>query len=263
MKLSIFIRSIVLVCVVTVQQGVCAVPKLTIKASPTSDVRLVAFDENTFPAFKSAFPDMRAVGTKPAALVLINLSNRKLFAISVVWTYVDERGRQSSHSLKSSSFFSVPQRAVALGQSKLLITPSFMLPESLSGAPYLGGSVNAQQQAERIARSADILAEVDLIIFEDGEIVGPDQLHYVSDIEGFRAAESSLVEQIRGVSGQDAVTALLAQLASSQPLIDDYVGMWKTRIAKRLLRSRNMLAEVDGLERTLQHMPPLPTFRRR
>jgi len=135
-----------------------------------------------------------------------------------------------------------------------------MLPESqaISGS-YLAAVTGAQQQIAAVAKSVAVSAELDLVIFEDGEVAGPDQRNHISQIEAHRAAASAIIQQLHAETDDAAVTTILSQLASIRPDAGDYVRTAQRRIAQRLLRSRNLQRDIE----TLQQLPSLPKFYRR
>lgn len=54
-----------------------------------------------------------------------------------------------------------------------------------------------EQQSALVNSSKTVNAQIDLVIFEDGELIGADQRHYVAEIQARKAAADSLVQEVR------------------------------------------------------------------
>lgn len=237
-----------------------AVSKLAVMPSAIPNVTLTQFDEITFPKLSKVFESADGAGMRPAAAVVLNSSDRTILAISVVWVYTDSAGRQTYRSLRSDSFSSPAKRPVAMPHSKLLVTPSMILPESLVDRAFLATTVSSQREAAAIAASSAIAVELDLVIFDDGEVDGPDRRHYIAELQARKLAASSVVQDVRSALAKgESSSDVISLLCSAHPEIGNYFEIWKLRFAQRLLRSHNLQLELNNLEQ----LPMLPNLHRK
>lgn len=83
-----------------------------------------------------------------------------------------------------------------------------------------------EQQCALVNSSKTVNAHIDLAIFEDEELIGADQRHYVAESKARKAATDSLIQEVRAASNHDAAINVLSQLTSVPPQSDDLVGVW-------------------------------------
>lgn len=233
---------------------------LTITPSTIRDVSIAAYDEGTHPAFTQFLSNPGVAATKSAAVVITNSSTRVIVGLSVVWDYTDADGKQAHRALKSDSFSLSARRPVLIPGSKLLVTPSTMIPDTLANASsYMAVASSVEQQSALVNSSTTVSAQIDLVIFEDGEVIGADQRHFVAEIQARKAAADSLVHEVRAAPNQTAAMDVLSQTTSTRPQMEDLVGLWKWRYARRLKEAHNL----ENALRDLSLLPVLPSFYRK
>jgi len=93
---------------------------------------------------------------------------------------------------------------------------------------------------------------IDVIIFDDGLVVGPNTTHFDTELENRKLAATVVAKQIRNAQarGEDPKDTL-ERIASSMPMRDDTLATWTVRYAK-------ILAHCPKLERQLQALEKLP-----
>ena len=109
-------------------------------------------------------------------------------------------------------------------------------------------TIGARHTDFEMAKS--IVAALDVVIFDDGEVIGPDRAAMVKNIRARRAAASEITSMVQALinHGEDP-TAKLESIASLSPVSeDDLVGKWSVRIARMLLRSRHIRGDLDLLK---------------
>jgi hypothetical protein len=128
----------------------------------------------------------------------------------------------------------------------------------LAQVPHIGATLQALDGhgASWAATASKITITVDCVIFEDGEVVGPNNSHLDLEIQSRRIAAGKLAQQVRNVqaAGGDP-TSMLKQLAATSS-DSDFVILWTSILANRLLRAPVLNTQLAALE----NMPALPNF---
>jgi hypothetical protein len=260
-KRVVISRTLLVLLISAVVLGAQVVPKLEIGKSPSSAVVIAPFDPSVFPVFKDVF-DPRIASLRAAALVVTNESNKAIIGISITWTLTDLAGRKSAYSNRTHSFLVPSSRPLALPHGHLLVAPETFVSEDVLLHPQ-GGVIGLMASDRTVARFSDvsaIRAEVDSIIFQDGEVVGPDQLGLVEAIQNRRDAAEKIVRWVEQSQdkGKDPAE-LLRQVVSSAIARGDKVANLQVMFADELLRARNFNSHL----RYLKGIPVPPAFYRK
>lgn len=234
-------------------------PQIRFGNSPTPSVRLSPFTVEQFPAFRDLFPpDASAV--QPASFVLENMSDRRIVGIAVRYVVANQDGKLHNHDSMSDGFLSPGSQGVAAPHSRLLVAPGMFMPESLwsERRAFVGpGPANISAAAKDFTNASAIAVDVDSIIFEDGEVVGPDQLRLSEEIHARKAAAEALASQIRGALARgDDPRSFLSQLSGGARVGTDRTAKWSTLLAHRLRR----MDRFDSMLSYLEGLPTPPNF---
>jgi hypothetical protein len=206
--------------------------KVQLPASPTTEVAVKTILPEDFPAI-----DKTAFTVHPASFVLTNLSNRAIVAIAIEWSYTTQGGREEQGFSKSSSL-STNTGPVVQPHTKLFVGPKVFLPESLAFAPHVGSPFEALdgRSAHWAAAATQITAKIDVIIFEDGELVGPDQSQFDVEIQSQKMSADQIAGKVRYAQSQgEDPTPTLKQIAEA-PMESktDFIGLWFATYAQQL-----------------------------
>lgn len=221
-------------------------PSVNITSSPSPEIELVPFDTGQFPTFGT-------VEGEPG-FVLTNRSARAVVGLTILWTTTKPDGKPVLN-LQRTDAFSNPGKSVVLhANSRLLATPRGFFWEPMSSTVYgVGG---------RRPVPAQIAATVDCVIFEDGELVGPNDSHHDVDIASRRIAVANIVQQMREAQIRGELPEnVLNQLAHKTSTRGDRVGFWTEMFASRL--SRTGPGNLDSELTNLQKLPEAPKFFRK
>jgi hypothetical protein len=198
----------------------------------------------------------------PNAFVLTNQSNKAIVAIMVQWTYVDSTGHPRVSNTYSDSFMQPKYTAYLPARARLLVAPGAFLPESLAQSAHIGAQLDdLDGRRERdIASASEIAAHIDLIIFEDGELVGPNQTRYEVMIQDRKLAATQIAMQLRNtLANGDDPKVTIGHILESVPAQSDYVGTWTHTYAKMIRRAPSVEKQLEALET----LPEPPKFYRR
>lgn len=262
--------------------------RFNILPSPTPSIVLHHYEKDLFPVFKQLFvvpspssPLQHFARDPQEALVAVILENQSEKAVTA-WRFrcqfTDALGRQRSETMSGDSYAVDVFRPIADPASRHLITPSACVSESilnrsLSGAGFVDSSIKIKSQ-RTFAELAEVIFEIHLIVFLDGEIAGPDPNDYAAELQGRRLAAEFVAKQIRMAQKEDRdVTPVLNALveapspgSASRPQGDPLFHSVRHYARKYLRSMHRKMGNVDMAEACLRHLenrPTLPNFYRR
>jgi hypothetical protein len=262
----------------------------TLTPSPLPEVTLVRFDPDRYPKFRPIFetqpPDSRLSHftcdpeESNYALVLENHSAKAITALRYRWIAAKQDGQVRPHVMSSDSYGVDVFRPVLTPGNRKLISPSTNLDESLldhvlAGAGFLGSGSGVGRAAKRsmLDDAADLAFSLDFILFDDGEIAGPDPDKYASDLQCRKPAAEFIAKQIRLAAAEHRdVSPVLSALADLPRRRDDHFGLCINDYARdylRALQHRALHDQLSGFDmpaarlRHLENRPTLPRFYRR
>lgn len=254
--------------------------------SPSEHVVIKKYDGSVFPKFQQLFEvpseqsPLKFLSLDPAesvtALVIANGSKKAITAFCCRWIRANASGKQRPHTFTSDSYMVDVYRPVMAAGASVLLTQSGIVAEQLidhveGGGGYLGGGTRARMSPEIV----DLTFQIDLILFEDGEISGPDPNRYAVSLQCRKKAAEFVARQVRlaDSEGRDVTPVLLAlvniphfgRLHHEQ---GDRLVQWTQHYAQHYLDAvkRHPRTGVNWGEAALRHLenrPELPKFFRR
>ena len=256
---------------------------LRIAASPSQDIVLTPYEGSVFPKFKQLFevslsPPLSFLALDPAeaptALVLENRSSRAVTSLCYRWIAVDSSGKESAHRVTSDSYMVDVYRPVVEALGRRLITQSKVVDESMidhiaAGGGFAGVGIGGSRRF--YGDSAQLTFQIDFVLFEDGEIAGPDPEHYGLSLQCRKRGAEFVARQIRLARAENHdVAPVLAALVDIPHFGNlhhaqgDRMVQWTQYYARQSLhRIRN--ESLPGLESWLKHLenrPEIPNYYR-
>jgi hypothetical protein len=227
------------------------VPKIHFADSPMPGVSFAAFNAAQFPVFNPIFiRSTEHARVQSASFVVSNQTDRAIIGIALLWKITDASGGWSPYTLRTHSFLSTTPLPVVLPKGVLLVTPGSFFPEA---AMLQSGGIIGSAPSEKIINqfngATDINIQVDCIIFADGEVVGPDQLHLPADIQARKAGADAIVKEVHAAQskGQDPTT-VLRQLRARANSADDRVAKHVSQFAGQLLSTQHFAETLKFVE---------------
>jgi hypothetical protein len=230
--------------------------QVQLNPSPSSAIVLAL----ATPALVPEFPSSVVAQFHPSTFLLTDQdqSGRAIVALAVQWVYTDQSGRQGQDSLRSDKYLRQTPNVLLSPRASLLVAPEVFLQKTLAQVPHIGTTLQALdgRGASWAATASKITITVDCVIFEDGEVVGPNNSQLDLEIQSRRIAAGKLTQQVRNVqaAGGDP-TSMLKQLAATSS-DSDFVILWTSILANRLLKAPVFNTQLAALE----NMPVLPNF---
>jgi len=248
--------------------------RLTIIPSPTPDVILTPYSESEFPRFSEIFKPADG-NTHPAikrllhpaddaelTLVLHNRSQKAITAMQEHWLIKNKSGYVGPWTNSLDSYHSDFSHPVVDPGDRHLLSVGINVSERFLTYVRSGGAVGEgfdRPQEENWV--SELTFQVYLVVFEDGEIAGPDPEHFCDELIRHREAAEFIARQIRLAEseGRDARPVLSALMKA--PLLEsDYAAHWVQWYARSyLIGAESQEAQLHRLE----NFPALPKFYRR
>jgi hypothetical protein len=228
--------------------------QVTIENPANSGISVSLYDATKNPAFAKLFEDRELAKLLPYSVVLTNLSKNAVVGLTLRWTLTDRSGQMQIYDRRTDSFFLVRTPILQAG-SNALVAGDLLLPESLATSGFVA---TRSADADRFADKAHVTLSIDTVIFEGGEIRGPDASRSVAYIQARKTAADTVVNTMRRAIAEGETFATLSQLAAQRPSSpDNYIDLWTYRIAKDLQRSKDVQRSLDQLAGL-----PSPSFHR-
>jgi hypothetical protein len=247
---------------------------------------LTQYDGALFPKFQLLFEKqdesspLRHLALSPedaaVALVLENRSEKAITALRWRWQKMDASGKVRSNACSSDSYIVDAFRAVAEPGSRRLLGSSANLDEAIIEHVLHGGGVtSARGGGSSFLENVDEPTfAIDLILFADGEIAGPDPEKYTLELQLRKPAAEFVARHIRlaHAEGRDAAPVLsaLAELPNFvypgygrhsshiywiRRYASQYLHHWHAKVGEQVRREAGL--------RHLESRPELPKFYRK
>ncbi|MBM4201618.1 MAG: hypothetical protein FJ189_10075 [Gammaproteobacteria bacterium] len=224
-------------------------------------VHLAPLDDAGAARFAYHFQSANGQAMRPFALSLTNETEATIAAVTLRWTIATPSGSGVIvHRIQSEAFGGlrgvITRTPIDAGGGKLLsesatgmrlgippgesvmLTPGSYYDSRGGGGGWYNELIDARAPRVRI----------DAVIFEDGLVLGPDELGTVDTILARKAALDEVLGVIADAerTGQNPTTAIraLAQPQPGEPLDRD--GMTIRSLAMELLRAPDMAKTIDG-----------------
>jgi hypothetical protein len=236
--------------------------KLTIGPSPHDSVTVTALGEHhktfekAFNAETNSFRDMH--------VVVENNSDRAIIAAIVEWHYTDAKGKTRGVLVDTDTWqrpHSGPndKAEVVTAHSRTLFGPTANIPEALVGASGYAGAAIMPIQFTPFQGFTNPDFAIDLLVFSDGEMVGPDTKHYSTDFAARYSAGQRVIAAWK-LGGAPAVQALVDN-RPDKPTREELQELnWVRRYADHLTKSKiiNATAYLDYIANSPK---PIKLFR--
>jgi hypothetical protein len=269
--------------------------RLNLVPSPHPEVVVSRFDEALFPEFRPLFEGTEAPRFLPpgfrhdpsqasTVVVLENRSEKAITALRYRWDTVDASGTQrTSHTC--SDIYSYNENEGSSRPSA--IEPGVVEPGAIKIISYYCMADKSEADAVRqgggtasflvtptwdLADAVERTFAMDLIVFADGEISGPDPDHYALELLSRKRVAEFVAEQVRmAVAENRDVTPILNALS----MIPSWLSMDQLRLDEPVLRNTKHFAGIylaftrrpgdvatmrEAALKRLENQPTLPKF---
>ena len=247
--------------------------KFEIDLPPDPSISAVAFDPQTHATFKRLFERSQLEPFAKEVLLYAdycglfkNESSRHITALTLVWEYPHPtlKGPPGNVSRSDAYYFGNHPEGVVPARSEALIYPKRTIPAAAleyDDLVFMSGETrrNGLTDLDMMREAPRVAVTFDAVIFEDGRVLGDDDLGTVEFITSRKKAANDFVMQIRsaGKTGGgvgDVLKELLARETGNSR--EDPYGFWLRTFASQLQRSPDR----DISLTQYADLPQLPRF---
>lgn len=221
--------------------------------SPHPLVSVTAATSDNLPQFDAALVQK----FHPYAFILTNQSDKAIVGLMTLWTFTDSHGFPRTEQVHTDSFMQPRSPVLLVPHARLIVAPGAFLPEALAQTPHMGARL--EDMDGRLNRdingATQIKVQVDLVIFEDGEMAGPNETRYDTMIQNRKIAATQIAKQLRNaLSNGDDPKITLGHILETAPSQSDSMAVWTHIYAGMLQRSPALEKQLHALE-TLPEPP--------
>jgi hypothetical protein len=193
------------------------------------------------------------------SFLLKNHTAQAINAVVTTWDYTDSKGVPRQLRLNCDAYLFAPLNPIVEANGVTLITPNDCTGQTLFARLETGGILGGSPLEPRTPLSTETIhVYIDSVIFDNGDIWGPDNFHYSSVIQERHAAVERLVSELTAAkaAGEDLHSAL-ARIRSDAEGKKDSSSSRRAYYAHLLQGSPN----AEGTLQQLKAQAPLPDFR--
>lgn len=215
----------------------------------------------TVPIPVSPHPNVHIKRGSEDTFFVSNEDPRDIIGICALWTIVDQSGESTTATQMADRFQSRLNSSIIPANGKLILGPQGLM--AVTPAMSSMGNGAGTGMADRIKQAQSVTVSIDAIIFQDGELWGPN-LHRTDDEivqRKLAATDISQVARQTMASGGDLKAALEAvksapypQPYRSAPSPQQYRAKWRQQWAIMLL----MEPDPQRAEKRIEYFEALP-----
>lgn len=191
-----------IMCIASANLGAQMKPAVTILNKTDATVELIPVDQAHATALPSALGSQTQV-IPGGSFVLKNNSSKAITAMFVLWTFTDTDGQTQKHTYASDGYYIPGERSIIKPASVNLITPTAHVPSerfsALGAAGALDPILGSRVDHQRLTR---VNVTIDSLIFDDGEIWGPDSQKYYLTLLNRRSVLQALSTELKEATGR-------------------------------------------------------------
>lgn len=256
MRHSVFIGALLFIA--SWGQSVRAQAKAEARSSPSPNITITAYTADKFPEFPRM--DISAA-IQPEGFVITNHGTRSVIGMAVLWDKTFPDGHHATDTVRSSPFGDATMiPTLAPGESALAVPGvEYLIGKLQPGRSYLLPGIGGSRRSINLPALA--VMSLDAVIWEDGELIGPNESNYDVDIQSRKLAAQQVANTVRAAQQRgESPTVLLTSMTKPPGLNADPKAHWVSIFAGQLLHVPPDMFE-HQLE-TMENWPAPPAIHR-
>jgi hypothetical protein len=196
------------------------------------------------------------------SFVLKNQRDKAITVVDVVWTYADQSGHSIQKKLTCDGYYFGPVRSIVKPKNLSLITPlGYSSQEHFDRLPSTGVlhplSWSAKEKSVLTGSISSVTVSIDSIIFEDGQIWGPDTHRYYENVLNRHSIMQALsAELAEADKSGEGVASRLENIRKESDVAGNRRSSWRRHYAELIRSSPNP----QGTLKQLRAQEALPEF---
>jgi hypothetical protein len=165
--------------------------QINVDATSAKPVTLEEFDHE---AAKSRLGRM-GENLPPAAVMLVNNTDRAIVAYRAIWVSPNpDNPARPRRNIHTADIFMAPnQKPIVKAHSRTIIAPGTVIGEADGKGTIMAHPLDAV----RHPGGSDTSVTLDAVLFEDGELVGPDSEDLAGDLNARKQAATMVADKLR------------------------------------------------------------------
>jgi hypothetical protein len=220
--------------------------RISLPSSPAPSVQITS----DLTSWEQHFSGSAAV-LKPLSFVVTNNSDRPIMAIVTIWNVTDSRGKTRSLKLASDSYLLAELLPVLAAHGSALVLPFQVITDS---DPRVGSDLKLERTIADFSDAVAVDVSLDSVIFQDGEVVGPNTSRMDENIRDRTQAATELVALLAQVKNRgESVPAFLREMKTGRAAVTDGTELWKGRFVQMLSSARDLDQQMRYLQKLSRH----------
>jgi hypothetical protein len=182
------------------------------------------YRQSTSPIFKEVFTSSAAhAAVQDVSFILTNQLSKSIIGLAFKYRIIDANANETTYVLKTHSYLLSSLAPLAAPGEQLLVSPDSVFSESLIRSGHgLAGTLPRQRTISQFSSASRIYIAIDAVIFDDGEVIGVNELQLAQSMQHYKEAADILERQIQSarVSHQDVHTSLALLQSTPRPSTD-------------------------------------------
>src|SRR5262249_27038470 len=130
-------------------------------------------------------------------LVVTNKGKRAIIGLATKWYVTDKGGNVRVRPFRSHSFLAPGFEPLANANERIIVLPGMFIQERKLQSVGIIVSSPAQSTITLFSGAESVNIQIDSIIFDDGEVVGPNTLHLNAEIRAAKDASDIVARHVR------------------------------------------------------------------
>lgn len=250
--------------------------EFSIDPSPSEQVVFSHYDPVTFPKFRIVFErtgkndEIQVLAQPPeeadTAIVMENRSDKEVTALKYNWVLIGGDGDVKMQTVSLDSYVTNFYRALLRPKERMLITRVGTVDEAvIDHVQGGGGAISAGISfRDHHADVASLRFQVDMLLFADGEITGPDTGKFALEMRQREIAAEYVARHIRLAESEGRDVTPVLSAVEEIAMRTDPLLKWVRQYAQQYLRAMHHGTENmhEAILSQLENHPKLPKFYR-
>jgi hypothetical protein len=238
-------------------------PSVTVSNANDSLLEIVPVDgihdDSLPPSLRDLLPDL-----PPGSFLLKNNTSIPITVIVAKWMYTDKSGNEKQLSIHCDAYLVTRTEPLVNAHDSSLVTPDSCARQEyfsrLRTQSFMGSPLYSARNSALVATKENLThtsITLDSVIFADGQIWGPDNLHYYKTImERTRIRQFVVDEFVAAKESGESLSAHISAIKAEGMVKKDKISSARRYYATLLEGSPNP----EGTLRSLQQQQALPEF---
>ncbi|HEY2168341.1 MAG TPA: hypothetical protein VGJ30_01855 [Candidatus Angelobacter sp.] len=234
-------------------------PRMYFVGSQKQEVSFSQFSATAYPEFLTIFAaSSQHSAVQNVSFVVKNRSSKSIIGLAFKYKIIDFNAHETPYTLKTHSYLSSSASPMMEPGEQMLVSPDSFISESLIRPGHgIAGTVPRAQTIAKFSNASEIYVSIDAVIFDDGEVTGPNELQLAQAMQDLKYAADVIQRQVNASrpAHQDPRDSIV-QLQATPHLAGDPVAKHISHLSRLLLSTKDFEFTFDYIKK-IQSQPTL------